>query len=138
MPRMNRYPNAIISSLLLASGAYMACHAQPAPHNAGGSGDAPNWSSAPFRAASGVAGAGDVAKMRMTATASGIMSAAGDDAINRGAAADCVRLVKLCRRFDQTRLDVVAARSLLPSSPNMSPAGIRISRRQITVHYTFR
>ena len=77
-------------------------------------------------------------KSQLVVVASGAFPGAVEDGQTVAVDSRCVRLAALCRDVVNSRIDVVAARSLLPSTPNLSPAGIRISRKQVTVHYTFR
>ena len=94
---------------------------------------------APFmagRTAHEATDAGGSRKLAVVAT--GSVTAPEDDGQIGALESRCIRLAALCRDVANTRIDVAAARSILPSSPNLSPAGIRISRKQVTVHYTFR
>ena len=122
-----------------ACGAATSAFADEAISPAGGQATHAVTAVAPFVSGRNkTSGLGGDSKSQLVVVASGAFPLPMDDAQTVAVESRCVRLAALCRDVVNSRIDVVAARSLLPSTPNLSPAGIRISRKQVTVHYTFR
>lgn len=134
-----RYRKTVVMIAILASAslAAMSAFAQQATTPSRGYVASAGAVVAPFAGAR-AAGGMDTSKLQLAVMATGGFADPDNDGQRSGDEPRCVRLAALCRDIANTRIDVVAARSLLPSTPNLSPAGIRISRRQVTVHYTFR